>query len=533
MIAALIGYEQEQKKANDGSYFIPNEKTQEVFHKIIEKCEELNQGRFEPKRHHGVLSVALGKDDNSGSVRAIGTYSTIQEVFGRPDRKQSISSGVYSEAAVQQMLENCRQNTIMEVEAKMNPKIETMDQQLKFLMKNIPGTHLFSGGVSAGTPLSDPLPTRSNCHSVDTYPITTIQSPKMCLLAVCPNGTPIVVAKGMAHPSTDETMVNHQPLLPNCVKVSVDEVIKGREQFNLPLPDQQYVTIADIVDSFAQWPMHLVSLEESLSKQNKKPKDQSVDLSTTGARAPIVGDDVLPHLGEHCKCLVDLLIGFPLGKDCIELELDKAIFHHQNTRSIFVMMNDITDLMMMNWLNVSIIQVFVLFLNQLCNQYEVRSIGFVCPTQISHTMLKSNFRKVISYFVHVMEQHKDKNFILAQYHQDSHWLLLVICIRSKSICILDPLPSNRDIGLIKGSMNLAFRSVPTGARVKKINWKPCKCPRQPRGHECGYYVMRYMYDIVTKYSSVDNLDGAFESDSPYSIHDINELREHWSKFFLF
>ncbi|XP_019175801.1 PREDICTED: uncharacterized protein LOC109171125 [Ipomoea nil] len=127
MITALIGYEQEQKKADDGSYFIPNEKTQEVFHKIIEKCEELDQGRFEPKRHHDILSVVLGKDDNSGSVRAIGTYSTIQEVFGRPDRKQSTSSGVYSEAVVQQMLEKCRQNTIMEVEANMNPKIETMD----------------------------------------------------------------------------------------------------------------------------------------------------------------------------------------------------------------------------------------------------------------------------------------------------------------------------------------------------------------------------------------------------------------------
>ncbi|XP_019165699.1 PREDICTED: uncharacterized protein LOC109161663 [Ipomoea nil] len=147
-------------------------------------------------------------------------------------------------------------------------------------------------------------------------------------------------------------------------------------------------------------------------------------------------------------------------------------------------------------------------------------------------MLKSSSSKVTSYFIHVMEHHKDKNFILASYHQDSHWLLLVICIRSKSVCILDPLPSNRNIGLIKGSVNLAFRFVPTSAWVKSINWKPCKCPIQPGGHECGYYVMRYMYDIVTKYSSVDNLDGAFESDSPCSIDDINELREHWLKFFF-
>ncbi|XP_019151867.1 PREDICTED: uncharacterized protein LOC109148585 [Ipomoea nil] len=147
-------------------------------------------------------------------------------------------------------------------------------------------------------------------------------------------------------------------------------------------------------------------------------------------------------------------------------------------------------------------------------------------------MLKRNATNVISYFIHVMEQNKDKQFILAPYHQESHWLLLVICMRSKNVCFLDPLPSDRDIGEIKASINLAFRSVPTNGRIKNIDWKPCKCPIQPGDYECGYYVMRYMFDIVTKYSSIDDLDKAFESDSPYSINDINEIREQWVKYFF-
>nr|GMD54307.1 uncharacterized protein LOC109152007 [Ipomoea batatas] len=202
--------------------------------------------------------------------------STSARVFGRPDRKQSTSSGIFTADAVKNMMdkcredtimeieekmkpkmEKCRQDTIMEMEAKMKPKIDSMDQQLKFLMKNISGTHLFSQGVSVGTP-------RSSCHSVDTYPVTTIKSPKRCSLAVCPDVgvTPTVVAKGMVHPNTDGVMVHNQPLLLNCVKVWVDEVVDGAEQFNLPMPTLEYATIAHIVGNFVQWPMHLVFLDE-------------------------------------------------------------------------------------------------------------------------------------------------------------------------------------------------------------------------------------------------------------------------------
>nr|GME03634.1 uncharacterized protein LOC109153561 [Ipomoea batatas] len=243
----------------------------------------MNQGTFEPKRHHDILSAVLGKEDHPGSVRGVGSYSTIQGVFGRQDRKQSTSSGMYTADDVKKMIDKCRQDTIMEVEAKMQPKIDSMDQQLQFLMKNMSGTHLFSQGISTGTPQSvyapydppicDPPPTSSSCHSVDTYPVTTIKN---------------------------------------------------------------------------------------LSKEKKKMKDESCDLSATGTRLSIVDDDALKHLGDNCKYLVSLLTSVPLDKDYIDLEIDKSIFHHQNTTSIFVSMDDIKDLFTMNWLSVSIIQVFIL-----------------------------------------------------------------------------------------------------------------------------------------------------------------------------
>ncbi|XP_031122501.1 uncharacterized protein LOC116025419 [Ipomoea triloba] len=263
----------------------------------------------------------------------------------------------------------------------------------------------------------------------------------------------------------------------------------------------------------------------SSSKQNKKIRDQSDELSVTGIQPPIVGNNASKHLWDN---FINSLASFLPDKDYIELEIDQALFHHTNTRSIVVMIEDIKDLMRMECLDVSIIQVFILFLNKLCNQLQVTSIGFVSPAQISMDMVKQNAPDVTSYFINVMEHHKNKQFILAPYNQKFHWLLLVICIPSRSLYVLDPLPCDRIIE-IKEILNTAFDSVSTNGPV---NWKQCKCPIQPGGVECGYYVMRYMFDIVTKYSSVDCLDEAFESNIPYSINEINEIRDLWAKSFL-
>nr|GMC82718.1 uncharacterized protein LOC109183092 [Ipomoea batatas] len=99
-----------------------------------------------------------------------------------------------------------------------------------------------------------------------------------------------VVAQGTAYPTTAETTVVHnQPVLPNHVKVMVDEVVIGAEDCLLPVPVLQYTTLNDVVGTYTQWPIHLVLLDEANVKiisprQNKLIKDPSVDLSAAGTR---------------------------------------------------------------------------------------------------------------------------------------------------------------------------------------------------------------------------------------------------------
>lgn len=96
------------------------------------------------------------------------------------------------------------------------------------------------------------------------------------------------------------------------------------------------------------------------NKGRNEQSDEHGELSTTQARLPLVDDDVLQHLGNECKQLVTLLKSMPLNMDYFELELDYAIFHHRNVNAIYVMTGDIKDLLTMKWLDVSIIQVFIL-----------------------------------------------------------------------------------------------------------------------------------------------------------------------------
>ncbi|XP_019157165.1 PREDICTED: uncharacterized protein LOC109153749 [Ipomoea nil] len=106
-----------------------------------------------------------------------------------------------------------------------------------------------------------------------------------------------------------------------------------------------------------------------------------------------------------------------IDTDYFELELDSNVFHHTNVRSIFVMMDNIKDLLTMKWLDVSIIQVFIMYLHS--NQFGTDSVGFVCPTQIAKATLDFNFNIVTAYIANAMVTSKDKTLILAPYHQSA------------------------------------------------------------------------------------------------------------------
>nr|KAJ0212473.1 hypothetical protein LSAT_V11C400191720 [Lactuca sativa] len=53
-----------------------------------------------------------------------------------------------------------------------------------------------------------------------------------------------------------------------------------------------------------------------------------------------------------------------------------------------------------------------------------------------------------------------------------------------------------------------------------------RCPVQPGSTKCGYYMLRFMKEIVEERIEVLIRDGKVE----YTTDDIDEIREEWSEF---
>ncbi|XP_078150131.1 uncharacterized protein LOC144545429 [Carex rostrata] len=66
----------------------------------------------------------------------------------------------------------------------------------------------------------------------------------------------------------------------------------------------------------------------------------------------------------------------------------------------------------------------------------------------------------------------------------------------------------------------------------KTRWKRSnvKCPQQVGGWECGYYVMLFVYDIITRF--LDIFPNLTHFPKKYTGTNIEYMRTLWGKFFL-
>ena len=107
----------------------------------------------------------------------------------------------------------------------------------------------------------------------------------------------------------------------------------------------------------------IILLQEEEPQQAKKLNEgktpQSFEMSST-QRPAIVDDETLQRLGDDCKMLHTLVIQFPVSDDFYQVPVDAAVFNVAFEDGFYVTVGDITDLLTMQWLDTSILQVFSL-----------------------------------------------------------------------------------------------------------------------------------------------------------------------------
>lgn len=118
--------------------------------------------------------------------------------------------------------------------------------------------------------------------------------------------------------------------------------------------------------------------------------------------------------------------------------IKEEVFGYKNEEvGINVYPDDIKDLLTMEWLNISIIQVWEMYLFDLCEEFGITFIGFMCPTQLSSD--KKNYNITLAYVQASLKRLMGKKYILAPYIQSQHWILLIIDCANNKVFVFDSL----------------------------------------------------------------------------------------------
>ncbi|KAM0049484.1 putative papain-like cysteine peptidase superfamily [Helianthus debilis subsp. tardiflorus] len=78
---------------------------------------------------------------------------------------------------------------------------------------------------------------------------------------------------------------------------------------------------------------------------------------------------------------------------------------------------------------------------------------------------------------------------------------------------------------------MAVYALESGANIRvKLVWINARCPRQPGGTECGYYVMKFMKEIAYEGVEILDNDNVGKGVEEYSAADMDGIREDWSTY---
>ncbi|XP_040362875.1 uncharacterized protein LOC112202030 isoform X2 [Rosa chinensis] len=128
---------------------------------------------------------------------------------------------------------------------------------------------------------------------------------------------------------------------------------------------------------------------------------------------------------------------------------------------------------------------------------------------------------------------KPGQIYLVPYNSGSHWMLSVVNPDEEIIYFMDPLKRSLITGEWKTILDNSIKIYNANKNRKGrklIQWKNLAgIPEQNGGKSCGYWIMRYMKEIVED----TNLEFATKWDRRanlvYTEKDIDEVRAEWAK----
>ncbi|XP_058726468.1 uncharacterized protein LOC131597820, partial [Vicia villosa] len=85
---------------------------------------------------------------------------------------------------------------------------------------------------------------------------------------------------------------------------------------------------------------------------------------------------------------------------------------------------------------------------------------------------------------------------------------------------------------IQGSLKIGVK-VPKVSKSKKISWSKIRCPRQINSIDCGYFVMRFMKEVIVQNEIMIPVNYFPDHKChTYSMDKLTEIKEDWATYMV-
>nr|KAJ0223907.1 hypothetical protein LSAT_V11C200076590 [Lactuca sativa] len=278
-------------------------------------------------------------------------------------------------------------------------------------------------------------------------------------------------------------------------------------------------------------------------KKIKKKEKQNVTLQTRWTRAHMK-TRIRIEKSSILKMTEMMVDGQVTKVDSIKVQSENGLFGYDSYT--YLNWDDFEAVLTMDELTgvVIVSYMMVLFKKMKYGSPERdHGICFVNPTLISPSTRKGKSKNIDDAsrgLADWLSKRKGNEIIFMPYNPGRHWVLGVLDMKSDTCYYLDSLSS--------ANFNMQLKQIvhsQVNGSVRYTKWIQQKvltlffgsiamtilhCPVQPGGTECGYYMLRFMKEMVEEGIEVLVKDNIGDGKVEYTTNDIDEIREEWSEF---
>ncbi|KAI5401051.1 hypothetical protein KIW84_065767 [Lathyrus oleraceus] len=361
-----------------------------------------------------------------------------------------------------------------------------------------------------------------------------------------------MVGKGKVHNTSGE-LLHHNPLPVGFMKVSVDLVLDTDAR--LPLPDvvSETTLMRDAVGSFVGWPSDLIfpDAETPTRPTHKVGKGISRRIESVASQKEVPGRELksaakdIPTTSGTKSQIMMRLEKMVEESDIMHgairtINFDEGVFGAAHFEIIGK--EDFQQLFEHTELGITVIHTYIWYMyvtlmrgTELCNRFN-----FIAASRINATLITNNPTSVKNDLVDIFMAAGDNTtpslyFLPFNSGNGGHWVLVAMDLSRLIVYYLDSLsgdwskyPNMKktiDAAIIKFRLKKKYRN------RKDITWIRVQCPQQNNSVDCGFFVLRFMRDIIAL-NRIDIPKMYFEEYKTYSRANLDEIKDELCQFIV-